>query len=94
MEKFAYKLLTASKVNLKTYMGEALEVLGEIQCSIACKGKRYNPLILVGDYDRKLTLLRKNWLWIIMLEWGEICCFPKGDPVSSDSHLNDLLSKL
>ena len=29
-----------------------------------------------------------------MLEWGEVFCFPKGNPVRSDSHLNDLLSKL
>ena len=94
MEKFAYKLLAASKVKLKTYMGEALDVLGEMQCCIVCKGKRYYLPILVGDYDGKLTLFRKNWLWLIMLEWGEIFCFPKGGPVSSDSHLNDLLFKL
>ena len=75
-------------------MGEVLHVLGEMQCSIGYKGKRYYLPILVGDYGGKLTLLRKNWLWLITLEWGEIFCFPKGDPVSSDSHLNDLLSKL
>ena len=27
------------KVKLKTYMGEVLNVLGEMQCSILCKGK-------------------------------------------------------
>jgi len=57
-------------------MGEVLHVLGEMQCSIVYKGKRYYLPILVGDYGEKLTLLRKNWLWLIMLEWGEIFCFP------------------
>ena len=38
-------------------MGEVLDVLGEVQCSIVCKGKRYYLPILVGDYDEKLTLL-------------------------------------
>ena len=28
-----------------------------------------------------------------VLEWGEIFCFPIGDPASSDSHYIDLLSK-
>ena len=33
--------LTAWNVKLKTYMGEILDVLGKMQCSIVCKGKRY-----------------------------------------------------
>ena len=49
-------------------MGEVLDVLGEMQCSIVCKGKRYHLPILVGDYDGKLTLLCKNWLRLILLE--------------------------
>ena len=50
MEKSAYKLLTASEVKLKTYIGEVLDVLGEMQCSRVCKGKLYYLPILVGDY--------------------------------------------
>ena len=69
LEKFAYNPLTAWKVKLKTYMGEVLDVLGEMQCSIVCKGKRYYLPILVGDYDGKLTLFCKNWLRLILLEW-------------------------
>ena len=49
-------------------MGEVLDVLGEMQCSIVCKGKRYYLPILVGDYDGKLTLFCKNWLRLILLE--------------------------
>ena len=70
LEKFAYNPLTAWKVKLKTHMGEVLDVLGELQCSVVCKGKRYYPPILVGDYDGKLTLLCKNWLRLILSEWS------------------------
>ena len=51
-------------------MGEVLDVLGEMQCSIVCKGKRYYLPILVGEYDGKLTLLTycKNWLQLILFE--------------------------
>ena len=50
------------------HMGEVVDVLGEVQCSIVCKGKRYYLPILVGDFDEKLTLLCKNWLRLILLE--------------------------
>ena len=49
-------------------MGEVLDLLGEMQCSIVCKGKRYYLSILQGDYDGKLTLLCKNWLRFILVE--------------------------
>ena len=93
LEKFADKPLTASKVILKTYTGEVLDLLGEMQRSIIYNGKQYHLPILVADYDAKPSLLGKNWLQHFKLEWGEIFCIPKGDPVSSDSQLTDLLSK-
>ena len=92
-EKFADKPLTPSQVTLKTYTGEVLEVLGEMYCDIMYKGKQYSLPILVANYDAKPTLLVKNWLRHIKLEWGEIFCIPKGDALNADSQLNDLLSK-
>ena len=92
-EKFADKPLTPSQVTLKTYTGEVLEVLGEMYCDIVYKGKQYSLPILVANYDAKPTLLGKNWLRHIKLEWGEIFCIPKGDALNADSQLNDLLSK-
>lgn len=68
LEKFAGKPLTASKVRLKTYMDEVLDILDEMQGSIVFKGKQYYLPILVGDYDEKPTVLGKNWLWHIKLE--------------------------
>ena len=93
IEKFADTPLTPSQVTLKTYTGEILEVSGEMHCDIVYKGKQYSLPILVANYDAKPTLLGKNWLRHINLEWGEIFCIPKGDALSADSQLNDLLSK-
>ena len=90
LEKLTYKLLTGSKVMLKTYRGEVRDMLGEIQCSVVYNGKQCYLPILVAVYDVKPTLLGKNWLRHIKLEWGEIFCISKGD---SGSQLNDLLSK-
>ena len=93
IEKFADTPLTPSQVTLKTYTGEILEVSGEMHCDIVYKGKQYSLPILVANYDAKPTLLGKNWLRHINLEWGEIFRIPKGDALSADSQLNDLLSK-
>ena len=93
IEKFADMPLTPSQVTLKTYTGEILEVSGEMHCDIVYKGKKYSLPILVANYDAKPTLLGKNWLRHINLELGEIFCVPKGDALSADSQLNDLLSK-
>lgn len=93
LENFAFKPLTASKVMLKTYTGEVLHMSGEMQYSIVYKGKQYYLPILVADYDAKSTLYGKNGLRHINLEWDEVFSIPKGAPDSSDSQLNDLLSK-
>ena len=60
---------------------------------IVYKGKRYSLTILVANYDAKPTLPDKNWLRYSKIQWGEIFCSPKGDALSADSQLNDLLSK-
>ena len=90
LKKFADKPLTPSQVILKS---EVLEVSGEMHCDIVYKGKQYSLPILVANYDAKPTLLGKNWLCHIKLEWGEIFCILKGDALSANSQLNDLLSK-
>ncbi|XP_068707224.1 uncharacterized protein [Montipora foliosa] len=93
LEKFADEPLTPSQVTLKTYTGEVLDVSGEMHCDIVYNGKQYCLPILVANYDAKPTLLGKNWLRHIKIEWGEIFCSSKGNALSADSQLNDLLSK-
>ena len=93
LERFADEPLTPSQITLKTYTGEVLDVSGEMHCDIVYNGKQYCLPILVANYDAKPTLLGKNWLRHIKIEWGEIFCSSKGDALSADSQLNDLLSK-
>ena len=45
---------------------------GEMQCDIVYRGKQYYLPIVIANYDAKPTLLGKNWLRQIKLEWGEI----------------------
>jgi len=72
LEKFADKPVTPSpQVTLKTFTGEVLKVLGKMHCDIVYKGKQYFLHILVANYDAKPTLLGKNWLRHIKLEWGK-----------------------
>ena len=93
IDKFADKLLTPSKVKLKTYTGEVLDVLGEMQCDIVYKGEQYSLPIVVANYDARPTLLGRNWLCHIKIEWGEIFSISNENLVSAKSQLNDLLSK-
>ena len=84
LERFPDRALTPSKVTMKTYTGERLDVVGEMQCNIV-----YKVPIVVANYNAKLTLLGKNWLHQIKLEWGEMFSFSSGDPGGAKDQLND-----
>ena len=83
LERFAGRPLTPSKITLRTYTGEVLDVSGEMQCDIVYRGKQYYLPIVKANYDAKRTLLGKHWLRQIKLEWGEIFSVFSGDSVSS-----------
>ena len=93
LEKFADEPLTPLQVTLKKYTGEVLDVSGEMHCDTMYKGKQFSLPILVANYDAKPTLLGKNWMRLIKIEWGDIFCSPNEAVLSADSQLNDLLSK-
>ena len=57
---------------MKTYTGETLAVCGEMLCDVVYKGHKYTLPIIVADYEKKPTLLGRNWLNHIRLEWGEV----------------------
>ena len=93
LEKFADTPLTSSKVVLRTYTGEALEVSGEMQCNVVYKDKHYSLPVVVVNYNAKPALLGKNWLRQIKLAWGEILSVSNENPVSAEGQLSNLLSK-
>ena len=68
-QKFSNFPLRPSKVELKTYTRETT-VCGEMQCNVVYKSYEYTLPIIVADYEKKPTLLGRNWLNHIRLEWG------------------------
>ena len=93
LEKFADTPLTPSRVVLRTYTGEVLEVSGEMQCNVINKDKHYLLPVVVVNYSGKPTLLGKNWLRPIKLAWGEILSVANENPISTEGQLSNLLSK-
>ena len=93
LEKFADTPLTPSKVVLRTYTGEVLEVSGEMQCNVIYKDKHYSLPVVVVNYSGKPTLLNKNWLRQIKLVWGEFFSVSNENPISAEGQLSNLLSK-
>ena len=57
------------------------------------KDKHYSLPVVVIDYSGKPTLLGKNWLRQIKLEWGEIFSVSNENPISAEGQLSNLLSK-
>ena len=84
LEKFVDTPLTPSKVVLRTYTDEALEVSGEMQCNVIYKDKHYSLPVVVVNYNAKPTLLGKNWLRKIKLAWGEILSVSNENPISAE----------
>ena len=93
LEKFADTPLTPSKVVLRTYTGEVLEVSGEKQCNVIYKDKHYSLPVVVVNYSAKPTLPGKNWLRQIKLAWGEVLRVANENSISAEGQLSNLLSK-
>ena len=61
-----------SSVALKTYTGEPMEVLGEVTVSVTYHQQRAQELPLVIVRGTGPSLLGRNWLHHIKLDWGSI----------------------
>jgi hypothetical protein len=64
--------LVDTTVRLKTYSGETLKLCGEMRCDIEYKGQKVALPIVIAECMGKPTLLGRNWLEKLRLEWGEI----------------------
>ena len=70
-EKFSQYKLQPSSVQLKTYSGENLNVLGQLQVNVECNDQRSKLPIQIVE-GRGPMLLGRNWLKTIKLNWGTI----------------------
>ena len=78
--------LKKSSVNLHTYSGEQLEVLGQLQVTVHHNDQTVSlPLIVLRGSGP--NLFGRNWLEQIKLNWPQLCT------VSSSSALQEVLDK-
>ena len=64
-------ILHPSQVNLKTYTGESIKFLGELNTKVQYKNqvKSLNLIVISGDGP---TLLGRNWLRHTQLNWKQM----------------------
>ncbi|XP_078353369.1 uncharacterized protein LOC144638095 [Oculina patagonica] len=92
-QKFSNYPLYPSKVELKTCTGETLAVCGEMKCDVVYKGQKYTLPMVIANYENKPTLLGRNWLKHVKLEWGEIFSVTSCESTSAKRQIDDLLAK-
>ena len=64
-------ILQETEVKLCTYSSEQLPVKGKITCEVSCEGQTYTlPLIVLAG--ESLTLLGRDWMQQIKLDWSTI----------------------
>ena len=78
-EQTYHKMFSAGKATplktvttqLTTYTGEAIEILGEVEVTVQYKGqeKQLKLLVITGEGP---SLLGRNWLSHIKLEWSQL----------------------
>ena len=69
---FSHLPLHESKRRLKTWPGQRISVLGDIIVDVMYEGQKEKlPLLVAGDNGP--TLLGRNWLRRIKLDWHNIC---------------------
>ena len=60
-----------SKAQLKTYTGEVIPILGEIEVEVQCKGQHSEQKLLVVA-GKGPSLLGHDWLSQIKLDWNQL----------------------
>ena len=70
-EMFLEVQLKKSDIVLKTYTAESMEVVGEIDVEVEYQGQT-EKLVLVVVSGNGPTLLGRNWLQVIKLNWNQI----------------------
>ena len=63
--------LQPTQVRLRTYTGESIPVLGELSVNVTCQGTSHTLHLLVVKEDGP-SLIGRNWLAMIQLDWKNI----------------------
>lgn len=98
--------LVKSNINLKTYTGQEIKIIGEFQAKV-CTGDKVHelPMIVVqSDLPNQPTLMGRNWLEVVKIDWskivqndqmdcGAVLAQDNGKNVSITSSVNELKAK-
>ena len=76
--------LQPTQVALQTYTGESIPELGELSVNATCQGTNHTLLLLEVKENRS-SLIGRNWLTIIQLDWKSIFT------VTGERQLDELL---
>lgn len=74
VRQFNHINLNHTELQLKSYSGHALELMGEFDATVRHEGKDFRlPVIVVNnDDERQPVLLGRNWLKHLKLDWNRI----------------------
>lgn len=69
---FKHLQLKPTNIQLKTYSGEQLPLLGEIQVSVKYQTQEAQLPLIVAKGDKPAVLFGRNWLERLRLDWSNI----------------------
>jgi len=75
---YKYRPIRQSGVRLRTYSGEMLKVVGEMEVLVSYGDQQAELLLVVVEGDGA-SLLGRNWLQHIRLNWAEVKAVSNGD---------------
>ena len=91
VKKFKSVPLQKTDIKLKTYTGETLKTCGQIACKVVHAGQEHTPPMIVAENEGKPTLLGRNWLDKLKLDWNEV--FSLAGAISANEELDRILEK-
>ena len=72
IKRFKSFPLQNTDVKLKTYSGETLRTCGQMLCKVVYSGQEYILPMIVAENEGKPTLLGRNWLEKLKVNWNEV----------------------
>ena len=83
---FSWRQLQKSKLTLKTYMSEELQIVGKTDVTVTYQSQRHHLKLVVVEGVGP-ALMGRDWLVIVKLDWSKVCC------TSGDGKVKPLLEK-
>ncbi|XP_063955562.1 uncharacterized protein K02A2.6-like [Lytechinus pictus] len=64
--------LRPNSLELRTYSGQQLDLCGEYECEVTYEGNTLLLPMMVTSYTNRPTLMGKNWLTKLKLDWNNV----------------------